>query len=84
MPKNSTRVVAPSPADRLGLTDVEIAAELGTSVTWVRHDRRGARVLPFYKMGGLVRYNRARVLQALAAVEEGGAGFKRTTKVTGA
>jgi hypothetical protein len=63
--------------DCIALTDVQIAAEINASVNWVRKDRSGARYLPFYRIGGLVRYNRQRVLEALAPFEEGGAGLKR-------
>jgi hypothetical protein len=68
--------VAPSAA-RIGLTDVEIAEAIGASVNWVRKDRRTKRLLPFYRIGGLIRYNHQRVLESLAPMEEGGAGLKR-------
>lgn len=72
-----TLAPASAPIDRIGLTDIDIAHELSLSVDWVRKDRRHARLLPFFKIGGSVRYNRQRVLEALARLEEGGAGLKR-------
>lgn len=53
-----------------------VAAALGLSVHWVRKDRIGKRLVPFYRIGGAIRYNLDRVREALAAVEEGGAGRK--------
>lgn len=67
----------PNAADRLAFTDIEIARAIGASITWVRHDRRGARLIPYYRVGGLIRYNRDRVLAALSTMEEGGAARKR-------
>ena len=69
----SGRLTAPHQTPtRTALTEQEIAAELGLSVSWVQHDRTGKRLLPYYRIGGRIRYNLARVLQALAAMEEGG------------
>jgi hypothetical protein len=56
------------------------AAALGMSVGWLRADRLGKRILPFYKIGGAVRYNLRRVEEALAAVEVGGRRATRTSK----
>jgi hypothetical protein len=53
------------------------AASLGLSVGWLRADRLGKRIIPFYKIGGAVRYNLRRVEQALAAVEYGGSRGKK-------
>ena len=58
---------------RLALTESELAADLALSLSWLRKDRRTKRLLPYFKIGGSVRYNRDRVLQALARMEEGGA-----------
>ncbi len=63
--------VAPT-VPKLVLNESEIAAALGVSKSWVQHDRCGARILPFYKIGGSVRYNLDRVRAALDAREEGG------------
>jgi hypothetical protein len=42
------------------------------SVHWVRKDRRTKRLLPFFKLGGSVRYDLERVRQSLRCMEEGG------------
>ena len=71
-----------APIDRIGLTDLDIARELSLSVDWVRKDRRHARLLPFFKIGGSVRYNRQRVLEALARLEEGGTALSKRKAAT--
>jgi len=48
------------------------ASALSTSVGWLRKDRLGAKVLPFYRIGKLVRYDLERCRAALLAIEEGG------------
>ena len=60
-------------AVRLALNEKETAAALGVSLSWLQHDRCGKRLIPFYRVGGLIRYNAARVTDALSAMEEGGA-----------
>lgn len=60
------------PADRLVLSEIELAQALGISRCWLQHDRRSKRVLPYFRIGGLIRYDMARVTLALAALEEGG------------
>lgn len=73
MPHTSSRIAAQNQAPtRTALTEQEIAAELGFSVSWVQHDRTGKRLLPFYRIGSRIRYSLPRVMQALAAMEEGG------------
>lgn len=57
---------------RICVDDNAVAAAIDKSVSWVRKDRIGARILPFYRIGGSCRYNLDRVRQALAALEEGG------------
>lgn len=57
---------------RIALNEKETATALGVSLSWLQHDRCGKRLIPFYRVGGLVRYNAARVSDALAAMEEGG------------
>lgn len=64
-------------ADRIGLTDVEMAAALGVSLTWIRTDRRRRRLLPFYRIGGVIRYNPQHVLKVLDRLAEGGTPLKR-------
>ena len=57
----------------IALTEQQLADDIGVSVSWLQHDRCTKRLLPFYRLGGrLIRYNRARVLEVLAGMEEGG------------
>lgn len=60
-------------APRHALKEAEMARAIDVSPSWLAHDRTGARRIPFYRIGGLVRYNPARVFEALAQMEEGGA-----------
>ena len=69
-----TSVVANDP---IGLTEKAIAAEINVSVSWIQHDRVGARLIPFYRIGKNIRYNKARVHAALAGLEEGGPSTRR-------
>lgn len=48
------------------------ARAIGMSASWLAKDRRGKRLIPFYRVGGAVRYDPARVREALAAQEHGG------------
>ena len=63
--------------DPLGLTEKDLAAEIKVSVSWLQHDRITARIIPFYRIGKNIRYNKARVLAALANLEEGGPATRR-------
>lgn len=56
----------------IAVDEYAAAAAINKSVGWMRKDRLGARIIPFYKIGGSVRYNLDRIREALAAVEEGG------------
>lgn len=56
----------------IAITEYQLAQCIGMSVHWLRKDRRGKRLLPFYKLGDAVRYDLERVRQALRATEEGG------------
>ena len=58
---------------RIAVNEADAAKALGVSVHWLRRDRRTKRLLPFYKLGGAVRYDMGRVREALARIEEGGA-----------
>ena len=69
-----TLVVANDP---MGLTEKDLAAEIKVSVSWLQHDRAGARIIPFYRIGKNIRYNKARVLAALTNLEEGGLSTRR-------
>lgn len=65
---------APNPAiNRLAVDENTLAQSIGMSVAWLRKDRRGARILPFYRLGTAVRYNLDRVREALDKHAEGGA-----------
>lgn len=65
--------MASSPVETIAVDEHACAAAIGMSVHWLRKDRRTARLVPFYRMGGAIRYNLQRVRDALSAVEEGGA-----------
>jgi hypothetical protein len=41
------------------------------SVAWLRKDRRGKRLIPYYRLGARVLYSLERVQQALNQLEEG-------------
>lgn len=67
---------------RIVLNEKGIADALGVSASFVRKDRSGKRLLPFFRIGDLIRYDLERVQEALLANEEGGpqkATRKRTT-----
>ena len=61
-----------APTARIGVGEHEVAAALGLSVHTLRKDRTAGRRIPFYKIGGSVRYNLDRVREALGALEVGG------------
>jgi hypothetical protein len=52
--------------------DHAVALALDLSVHTVRKDRQKLQRIPFYKINGSVRYNLARVFEAMAAYEHGG------------
>ena len=58
---------------KLVLNEHEMAAAIGLTVHFLRRDRCKKRLIPFYKIGGTIRYNVDRVREALADLEEGGA-----------
>jgi tRNA G10 N-methylase Trm11 len=49
-----------------------MAKQLNMSVHFLRKDRRGSRLVPYFRIGGSIRYSVARVQAALAELEEGG------------
>jgi len=50
-----------------------VAAAIGMSVHFVRKDRRTKRLLPYFRIGGSIRYDLDRVRDALISkCEEGG------------
>jgi hypothetical protein len=56
----------------IGVSEFDIAESIGMSVEFLRKDRSGKRLIPFYRIGTSIRYNPTRVTQALATLEEGG------------
>lgn len=65
---------APTPAGtRLAVDEKTLAEAIGMSVAWLRKDRSGARIVPFYRLGSSVRYSIDRVREALDKRAEGGA-----------
>jgi len=52
--------------------DSTAAPALGVSVSWLRKDRLGRRLIPFVRIGGSVRYHLPTVRDALLANAEGG------------
>jgi len=56
-----------------------ISELIGMSVHFLRIDRRSEQKIPFFKIGGSVRYNPARVTEALEAMEHGGKASSLTT-----
>ena len=58
---------------RLAVDEKTLAEAIGMSVAWLRKDRSGARVVPFFRLGSSVRYNIDRVREALDKRAEGGA-----------
>ena len=63
------------------ITDLEMAKLIGMSVGFLRKDRITKRLIPYFKIGDSIRYNPERVMQALAALEEGGPS-KSSRRVT--
>ena len=58
---------------RLAVDEKTLAEAIGMSVAWLRKDRSGARVVPFFRLGSSVRYSIDRVRKALDKRAEGGA-----------
>ncbi|MCJ0764171.1 hypothetical protein [Variovorax terrae] len=63
----------------IAVDEVQAAKAISLSVHWLRMDRRTKRLIPFYKVGGAIRYNLTRVREALAALEEGGPPKQKRT-----
>jgi hypothetical protein len=68
---------------RIAVDEKQIAAAIGMSVGFLRKDRQTKRQIPFYRIGGCIRYDLNRVREALAAVEEGGAALRKDSKAKG-
>jgi hypothetical protein len=58
---------------QLIVNDKTLAELIGMSLPWVRKDRRTKRLLPFFRLGGSIRYDVPTVRKALLARSEGGA-----------
>ncbi len=56
----------------IGVTEFDLAESIGMSVEFLRKDRSGKRLIPFYRIGASIRYNPTRVIEALARLEVGG------------
>ena len=56
----------------IGITEFDLAESIGMSVEFLRKDRSGKRLIPFYRIGAAIRYNPARVTESLARLEVGG------------
>jgi len=56
----------------IGITEFDLAESIGMSVEFLRKDRSGKRLIPFYRIGSAIRYNPARVTEALVSLEVGG------------
>lgn len=61
------------PSQRLTLNEFEAADMIGMSVSFLRKDRLGAKLLPYFRIGNAVRYSPDTLRQALAALRQGGA-----------
>ena len=70
--------------DRLACREDVIAEEMDLSLAFLRADRRGKRLIPFYKIGSSVRYNINRVREAIATHEVGGAAPRKGGRTKGA
>lgn len=71
-----------TPATSIAFDENEAAKALGMSLAWLRRDRRTKRLLPFYRIGGCIRYNPETLRKALAAFEEGGVHLKPRKRAT--
>ena len=58
--------------ERIVIDERELAVALGMSVHFLRKDRCGPRLIPFYRIGGSIRYDMTRVREALIGLELGG------------
>lgn len=65
---NNAGGITPIAVDEHGLQ----AALPALSIHFIRKDRTGRRLLPFYRIGKRVMYDLGRVREALAHLEEGG------------
>ena len=71
-PRGASAPSSTHPIVPLVVDEHAAAAALDVSVSWLQKDRRMKKLIPFYRMGGLNKYNLERARAALAALEEGG------------
>jgi hypothetical protein len=62
--------------------DMAIAELFGVSCSFLRHDRRGKRLIPYMRLGGGIYYDPEQVRQAMLALQEGGQSKRRKTAAT--
>lgn len=60
----------------IAVDEATAAMAIGMSIHFLRNDRRTKRLIPFYRIGDCIRYDLARVREALAAMEEGAVHLK--------
>ena len=70
--------------ERIVIDERELAVALGMSVSFLRKDRRGRRLIPFFKIGDAIRYDRTRVREALIGLELGGNHGRTRTRTKAA
>ena len=72
--RSRTRHQAESPPEikTIAIGEFALADAIGMSVDFLRKDRSGKRIIPFFRIGKSIRYNPQRVNEALQAIEQGG------------
>ena len=70
--------------ERIVIDEHELAIALGMSVHFLRKDRCGPRLIPFFKIGDAIRYDRTRVREALIGLELGGNHGRTRTRTKAA
>jgi hypothetical protein len=65
---------------RIAVDEKQCAEAIRMSVHFLRKDRMGKRIIPFYRIGDCIRYDLGRVREALIAAEEGGVKPKARAK----
>ena len=67
----------------IAVNEQQLAKAIGMSVHFLRKDRQGKRIIPFYRIGDCIRYDLTRVREALASREEGGAAKQKSRTAGG-
>ena len=47
--------------EKIALTEQELASAIGMSVSFLQKDRNTRRIIPYYRIGGAIRYDIGRV-----------------------